>query len=180
MTRASTPATSAPTTVVTAAGPTSKPVNTAYPYVTGIEQVGQTLTAGNGSWSGNPTSYTYQWFNSSTGSIHGQTSSTYVAKVGDLGCYVTVKVVKHVTALIFGGFDLRTGGLDLASDVAPEVELPRGVESMGGTTNGVPDGSADLARLIMPFRLNNSRSYGRLVAIPRREQTVNNDRQIRK
>ncbi len=73
----------------------SKPVNTAYPYVTGIEQVGQTLTAGNGSWSGNPTSftYTYQWFNSSTGSIHGQTSSTYVAKVGDLGCYVTVKVV---------------------------------------------------------------------------------------
>jgi hypothetical protein len=39
----------------------SKPVNTAYPYVTGIEQVGQTLTAGNGSWSGNPTSYTYQW-----------------------------------------------------------------------------------------------------------------------
>ncbi|MFZ3326084.1 MAG: hypothetical protein WA231_09410, partial [Methylocella sp.] len=71
----------------------SKPVNTAYPYVTGIEQVGQTLTAGNGSWSGNPTSYTYQWFNSSTGSIHGQTSSTYVAKVGDLGCYVTVKVI---------------------------------------------------------------------------------------
>jgi len=72
----------------------SKPVNTAYPYVTGIEQVGQTLMAGNGSWSGNPTSftYTYQWFNSSTGSIAGQTSSTYVAKVGDLGCYVTVKV----------------------------------------------------------------------------------------
>ena len=98
----------------------SKPVNTAYPYVTGIEQVGQTLTAGNGSWSGNPTSYTYQWFDSSTGSIHGQTSSTYVAEVGDLGCYVTVKVVKHATALIFGGFDLRAGGLDLASDVAPE------------------------------------------------------------
>jgi hypothetical protein len=129
-------ATSAPTTVVTAAGPTSKPVNTAYPYVTGIEQVGQTLTAGNGSWSGNPTSYTYQWFNSSTGSIHGQTSSTYVAKVGDLSCYVTVKVVKHVTALIFGGFDLRTGGLDLASDVAPEVELPRGVESRLVNANG--------------------------------------------
>ena len=72
----------------------SQPVNTAYPYVTGIEQVGQTLTAGNGSWSGNPTSftYTYQWFNSSTGSIAGQTSSTYVAEVGDLGSYVTVKV----------------------------------------------------------------------------------------
>jgi hypothetical protein len=48
-----------------------------------IQQVGQTLTAGNGSWSGNPTSFTYQWFNSSTGSIHGQTSSTYVAEVGD-------------------------------------------------------------------------------------------------
>src|ERR1700731_5185009 len=30
---------------------------------------------------------------------------------------------------------------------------------MGGTTNGVPDGSADLARLITPFWLSNSHWY---------------------
>ncbi len=37
------------------------PTNTAVPVITGSTVVGGTLTANTGSWTGNPTSYSYQW-----------------------------------------------------------------------------------------------------------------------
>lgn len=37
------------------------PSNTALPMVSGSDVEGQTLSASNGSWSGNPTGYAYQW-----------------------------------------------------------------------------------------------------------------------
>src|SRR5205085_251876 len=65
---ASSPASSAQTAVVGGSG--SVPANTALPAISGSAQEGQTLTASNGSWSGGPTSYAYQWqrCNSSGGS----------------------------------------------------------------------------------------------------------------
>ncbi len=54
----STPATSALTSTVVAA---VSPVNTALPVVTGNQEVGQTLTTTNGTWTNSPTSFTYQW-----------------------------------------------------------------------------------------------------------------------
>lgn len=38
-----------------------KPVNKALPTISGAPRQGQTLTAGAGSWTGNPTSFTYRW-----------------------------------------------------------------------------------------------------------------------
>ena len=37
------------------------PANTTPPNVSGTAKVGSTLTVSNGTWSNNPTSYTYQW-----------------------------------------------------------------------------------------------------------------------
>jgi subtilisin family serine protease len=83
--------TSAPTPVVgSAPPPPSPPANTALPAVSGKAQVGQTLTASSGTWSGSPTSYTYQWQRcDSTGAncstITGAGSSSYTAQAADLG-----------------------------------------------------------------------------------------------
>jgi Polysaccharide lyase len=56
----STPATSAATSAVIAAS-SGVPVDTALPTISGTAQVGQTLTATNGTWANSPTSFTYQW-----------------------------------------------------------------------------------------------------------------------
>jgi hypothetical protein len=53
-------ATSAPTLPVQE-GALLPPVSTALPTISGTTQVGQTLTASTGTWSGSPTSYLFQW-----------------------------------------------------------------------------------------------------------------------
>ena len=89
----STPANSAETTTVTAA-----PANTALPTISGLTQVGATLTASNGTWTGSPTpTFTYQWeqcnsSGASCGDIGGETNSTYVLVSGDAGHTIRVKV----------------------------------------------------------------------------------------
>ena len=50
-----------PTGTVVAAATSTAPVNTSLPTISGTAVVGQSLTAGVGSWSGSPTSYLYQW-----------------------------------------------------------------------------------------------------------------------
>jgi hypothetical protein len=72
-----------------AAGP---PVNTAAPVISGTINQGQTLTTTNGTWTGSPTGYTYQWVNSTTGNISGATASTYVLQASDVGDDITCVV----------------------------------------------------------------------------------------
>jgi hypothetical protein len=95
-------ATSAQTGTVQSA-PVSPPVNTALPVVSGTAQRGQTLSTTNGSWSGNPTSYSYQWqdctSSTSCTDISGATGSSYTLQASDVGD--TVDVV--VTATNAGG-----------------------------------------------------------------------------
>jgi len=84
----STPATSAATSAVIDVIPT----NSSVPTISGTAQVGQTLTATTGTWTHNPTSFTYQWNRAGT-AIGGATASTYVPVTGDLGNTLTVSVV---------------------------------------------------------------------------------------
>ncbi len=64
------------------------PANVSPPTITGTPAIGHTLTESHGSWTNNPTSFTYQWqaCNSTGGncaSISGATSQTYTVQGGD-------------------------------------------------------------------------------------------------
>lgn len=83
---------SAATTAVT-----QTPANTAVPTITGTAQVGQVLTATNGTWTGNPTpTYSRKWQKSTNGStwtdIAGATATTYTPVAGDVGATIRVAV----------------------------------------------------------------------------------------
>lgn len=79
--------------LLTGAGsPLSAPVNTVAPTITGTEEVGSTLTATAGTWTGNPTpTYSYQWYADGE-PIEGATSSTYDLTEAEEGTAVHVVV----------------------------------------------------------------------------------------
>jgi hypothetical protein len=65
------------------------PGNTTAPAVTGTAKVGSTLTVSNGTWTGSPTGYTYQWqrctSSTSCTDITGASNQTYVVRTADAG-----------------------------------------------------------------------------------------------
>lgn len=80
------------------------PSNSVAPSISGTTSYGSILTAANGTWSGSPTGYTYQWARASTSSgtysdISGATSQTYTLTAADIGNYLKV----NVTATNAGG-----------------------------------------------------------------------------
>src|SRR5262245_40744989 len=86
---------SAPTAVAT--GTPAAPKNTERPTISGSAQVGDSLTADAGGWSGNPDSFAYQWQRcdadgSNCGPIAGATGKTYPVRAADLGFRLRVQV----------------------------------------------------------------------------------------
>ena len=81
----------------TAAVPTSPPVNTTAPTISGTAQRGSALSSTKGSWNGVGNGYAYQWQRSSDGTnwtnISGATGSTYTIAVADEGDTVRVDVI---------------------------------------------------------------------------------------
>jgi hypothetical protein len=75
----------------------SPPTNSAVPVLTGTARTGQSLSATTGSWTGSPTSYSYQWQRSLTSGgslvdIAAATSNTYVVSESDVGYFITASV----------------------------------------------------------------------------------------
>ena len=78
------------------------PDNTAEPRITGTAAVGQTLSASQGSWTGAPASFAYQWVRcppnggaangSNCASIGGATTTQYVVATADVGFRLRVRV----------------------------------------------------------------------------------------
>lgn len=88
---------SAQTAAVAAGAAPAAPKNTALPTISGTARVGQTLTAAEGSWSGNPTAYAYQWQRCDVdvvlcSSVVGATAKTYLVRLADLGYRLRVRV----------------------------------------------------------------------------------------
>jgi hypothetical protein len=98
------------------------PSNTTPPSVSGTAKAGQTLTVSNGTWSGSPTDYAYQWQRCSSSSactsIAGATDKTYVARSADVGR--TLRAV--VTATNADG--LSTANSNQTSTVAAATGVP--------------------------------------------------------
>ncbi len=71
--------------------------NTARPTITGEARVGQELAANEGTWTGNPTSFAFQWQRCDAdsltcASVIGATGRTYGVRIADLGFRLRVEV----------------------------------------------------------------------------------------
>ena len=111
---------------VATARTTAAPANTAAPTISGDARAGSVLTATNGTWTNNPTSFTYKWQRCATdgtgcGDISKATLQTYTLVSGDIGH--TVRIV--VTAA-------NADGKTSAPSATTEV-----VASKNGPTNTV-------------------------------------------
>ncbi|HEV3095357.1 MAG TPA: hypothetical protein VGY30_12720, partial [Solirubrobacteraceae bacterium] len=84
--------------------PPNAPSNTAPPTVSGAAQVGQSLVAGSGAWSGaTPIGYAYQWQDCNTSgeacaNIAGATSTEYAPSGADVGHTIRVVVTASNSA----------------------------------------------------------------------------------
>ena len=88
---------SAQTAAIAPATSSTAPRNTAPPTISGTPRVGQELTAGDGSWTANPTSFAYQWQRcdadvATCTSVVGATGKTYGVRLADLGYRLRVGV----------------------------------------------------------------------------------------
>ncbi len=81
----------------------SPPANISPPTISGIAEVGQTLSAGPGSWSESPSSYTYQWqrcdaSGASCSTVAGATAQTYTLTAADSNATIRVAVTASNSA----------------------------------------------------------------------------------
>ncbi len=112
----------------------SPPGNTALPAITGTAQQGQTLTASTGTWSGNPSSFAYEWQDCDTAgancaAIAQATLSTYSLASTDVGD--TIRVV--VTATNGAGSTPATSAQTAVVQAAPSAPVNTALPAITGT-----------------------------------------------
>jgi hypothetical protein len=146
--------------VVTAASSGSAPTASSAPQITGTAQQGQTLSVSNGSWTGSPTSYAYQWQDcdssgASCANISGATGSSYSLGAGDVGHTMRAMVTASnssgsatagsaPTAMVAsssGGAASGAGGAAPSNSALPVVSGSASQGSTLSTSNGSWNGS---------------------------------------
>ena len=96
------------------------PINSAVPVISGSTRTGATLTTTNGSWSGSPSTYAYQWKRASSSgglytNITSATNSTYVLTDTDIDRYIKVSVIAT------NGIGSSTAELSAATSVVSDL-----------------------------------------------------------
>lgn len=98
--------------------PTTAPVNTVAPSITGIRTQGQTLAADPGSWTGLPSGvFTYQWQRGGV-NISGATSSTYVAQAADVSAGASALTVEVTATNVVGPTTAESAGATIAAPLS--------------------------------------------------------------
>jgi hypothetical protein len=110
------------TTPIAPATSSAAPKNTSTPSISGTPRVGEQLTADDGTWAGNPTSFAYQWQRCdadivSCADVIGATGKTYGVSLSDLGYRLRIKVTAKNTK----GSTTATSAL--TTIVAPVVKI---------------------------------------------------------
>ena len=119
----------------------ARPDNTSEPRITGAASVGSTLSASTGSWSGNPTSFAFQWVRcsesggrpdgSDCATIGGATTAKYVVATADVDHRLRVRVTAANA----------DGQQTVASNATPRVrqsDAGRPVNVTAPTLSGTP------------------------------------------
>lgn len=106
-------ATSAATSAILPLAPT----NFVAPSISGAPEVGQTLTASDGTWTGSP-SFAYQWKRDGA-NIGGATNSTYLLVLADVNAAITVTVT-----------GTNGGGSASATSAATATVVPQGTADL--------------------------------------------------
>lgn len=114
--------------------PTPPPVNVTPPVITGSPQPGRTLRCSTGTWTGDPSSYAYQW--ELTGRpVAGATSSSFVVQIADEASGPSDTLVCVVTARNpEGSASAPSQGVLVASG---STKCPRPTGSLSGLKIGV-------------------------------------------
>lgn len=78
-------------------GSSAAPKNTSLPTISGTARVGQQLTGAEGSWSGNPDGYAFQWQRCDAdivlcSNVLGANAKTYLVRLADLGYRLRLRV----------------------------------------------------------------------------------------
>lgn len=118
----------APRAAGVTSAPLAAPVNTVLPTITGTATEGQSLFAGNGTWTNSPSSFAYQWRRGGV-AISGATAVTYTLVTADVGSTITVQVTatnaggsttatSAATATVAAASDLIVAGLMGQSNIA--------------------------------------------------------------
>jgi hypothetical protein len=135
------------------------PQNTAAPTIGGTPQVGQTLTANNGTWSSDTTlTYSYQWQRCDTAgancaAISGATTQTYVVQSADAS--KTLRVVVTATNPT-GSTAASSAQTAVVGSAGPEgaTKLSSGQTSIPASSVGLPERLIIDSVKFTPSRLN--------------------------
>jgi hypothetical protein len=166
----------------------ASPHNTALPVISGSAVQGQTLSSSTGSWTNNPTSFTYQWSTcdvngANCAPIAGATTNTLLLTSADVGFTLRVSVtasnssgsntaITAQTAVVVGPLSITTGSLP---NGAQAIAYSAKLAAAGGT----PPYAWSIASGSLPAGLTLAASTGVISGTPTVAGTSNFSVQVK-